>query len=279
MAIAFIVILVFVVSLIVLASNSANEERREKMKGLEKRITTTGFSSFTFKLKGSGYCSDVAKEFLANIKEGDAVVLMPEFFNEFDKYAISVRLNGKHIGYVDRSVAYEWANRLFDGSTPNYHLCVAKTVTLNDGFEYPVVDFEVFYRKWSGVAKIDSEHQGPDFVYVNPIDGCGVDLSDDITKRSCIVSKVSREIIHTHPEYYQEEKEKVKDDEILYNWKYEDEKALLSFIEKLHNGSMLLNNGKSLFLREIQKNRIYGTNKILKKLIDEYLSFKELELK
>ena len=279
MAIAFIVILVFVVFLIATASNSANEEKREKMKDSEKRITTTGFSSFTFKLKGSGYCSDVAKEFLANIKEGDAVVLMPEFFNEFDKYAISVRLYGKHIGYVDRSAAYEWAGRLFDGGEPNYRLCVAKTVTLNEGFDYPIVEFEVFYRKHGGVANIDFKHEGPNFVYVNPIEGCGVDLTDDIMNRSCIVSKISCEIIHTHPEYYQAEREKVKNDEVVDDWKAEDEKALLSFIENLYKGIVLEENGKTQFLRDIAKDRIYGTNKILIKLLDEYLSFKELDLK
>ena len=278
MAIAFIVILVFVVFLIAVASKSANEERREKMKDLEKRITTTGFSSFTFKLKGSGYCSDVAKEFLANIKEGDAVVLMPEFFNEFDKYAISVRLYGKHIGYVDRSVAYEWAGRLFDGGEPNYRLCVAKTVTLNEGFDYPIVEFEVFYRKFGGVAKIDFKHCGADYVYIDPIEGCGKDLKEDLEKRFFTLCTISKEIINTHPEWYNINKEDTNDD-LNNNWYFEDVKYLKTFIFELYTGQINRESTKEQFLKRVSMDRVYGNNEKLKLLLGRYLEFKELELK
>lgn len=270
--------IIICIAVIISIVSSGNAERKRKEEAERKK--RTGFSSFSFELKGSNYCSDLAKDLLRDIKEGTAVVLMPEFFNEYDRYAISVRLNGKHIGYMDRTNAYHWAEKLFDGcSNPKYHLCVASKVTLNEGFEYPLVEFEVFYREWDGEAKIDKNHPGPNFVYVNPIEGCGIDLVEDIAKRSCIVSKLSCEIIHTHPEYYQAIKEKVGDDEVLAKWKEEDEDALLDFIKELHCGNFTSLEHKKLFLKNVSKDRIYGNNTILKKLINEYLEFKELDMK
>jgi|GEM_PF-3736704 len=277
MGIAFIFILVLVVSLIVAASNSANEERREKMKDLEKRITTTGFSSFTFKLKGSGYCSDVAKELLANIKEGDAVVLMPEFFNEYDKYAISVRYIGKHIGYVDRTTAFHWAGKLFTGSEPNYRLCVAKSVTLNEGYDIPLVEFEVFYRDFHGEAKIDLKHSGPYYAFIDPVEGCGRDLAEDLTKRGFIYVEESKEIINTHPEWY--DLSEGVDEDLIEKWKNEDIKYLRWFVQSLYKGIIVDGKAKSRFLKQAATDRIYGNNEKLEKLLNRYLEFKELKLK
>ena len=101
--------IIICIAVIISIVSSGNAERKRKDEA--ERNKRTGFSSFTFKLKGSNYCSDISKDFLKNIKVNDAVLLMPEFFNEYDKYAISVRYIGKHIGYVDRTTAYHWAEK------------------------------------------------------------------------------------------------------------------------------------------------------------------------
>ena len=272
-----IVVIVIAIPMIIAASSEASEKEDANRKAQERRFTHTGFSSFTFKLKGSNYCSDLAKEFLKEIKEGDAVVLMPEFFNEYDKYAISVRLFGRHIGYVDRTAAYHWAEKLFGGSAPNYRLCVAKKVTLNEGFDYPVVDFEVFYKDSQGQARIDYKHEGPKYVYVDPVEGCGKDLADDIVKRGFILSEVSREVVNTHPEWYGLNNK--TDEDLNEKWHDEDVQHLKQFIFDLYSGAFTQQNAKTKFLKKVAMDRIYGNNEKLEKLLDMYLDFKELKLK
>lgn len=272
-----IVVIVIAIPMIIAASSEASEQEDANRKAQERRFTHTGFSSFTFKLKGSNYCSDLAKEFLSDIQEGDAVVLMPEFFNEYDKYAISVRLFGKHIGYVDRTTACHWAEKLFEGSAPNYRLCVAKEVILNEGYDYPVVEFEVFYKDNQGQAKIDYKHEGPKWVYVDPVEGCGKDLTEDIVKRGFILSEVSREVVNTHPEWYGLNDK--TDDDLNEKWHGEDVQHLKQFIFDLYSGAFTQQNAKSKFLKQVAMDRIYGNNEKLEKLLDMYLDFKELELK
>lgn len=272
-----IIIVILAVSFMFPLLQDANEQEESERKAQERRFTHTGFSSFTFKLKGSNYCSDLAKEFLANIQEGDAVVLMPEFFNEYDKYAISVRLFGKHIGYVDRTSAYHWAENLFGGSVPNYRLCVAKKVTLNEGYEFPVVDFEVFYKDSQGQARIDYKHEGPKYVYVDPVEGCGKDLADDIVKRGFILSEVSREVVNTHPEWYGLNNK--TDEDLNEKWHDEDVQHLKQFIFDLYSGAFTQQNAKTKFLKKVAMDRIYGNNEKLEKLLDMYLDFKKLKLK
>lgn len=272
-----IIIVILAVSFMFPLLQDANEQEESERKAQERRFTHTGFSSFTFKLKGSNYCSDLAKEFLANIQEGDAVVLMPEFFNEYDKYAISVRLFGKHIGYVDRTSAYHWAENLFGGSVPNYRLCVAKKVTLNEGYEFPVVDFEVFYKDSQGQARIDYKHEGSKYVYVDPVEGCGKDLADDIVKRGFILSEVSREVVNTHPEWYGLNNK--TDEDLNEKWHDEDVQHLKQFIFDLYSGAFTQQNAKTKFLKKVAMDRIYGNNEKLEKLLDMYLDFKELKLK
>ena len=272
-----IIIVILAVSFMFPLLQDANEQEESERKAQERRFTHTGFSSFTFKLKGSNYCSDLAKEFLANIQEGDAVVLMPEFFNEYDKYAISVRLFGKHIGYVDRTSAYHWAENLFGGSVPNYRLCVAKKVTLNEGYEFPVVDFEVFYKDSQGQARIDYKHEGPKYVYVDPVEGCGKDLADDIVKQGFILSEVSREVVNTHPEWYGLNNK--TDEDLNEKWHDEDVQHLKQFIFDLYSGAFTQQNAKTKFLKKVAMDRIYGNNEKLEKLLDMYLDFKELKLK
>ena len=272
-----ILIVILVISFIFPLLQDANEQEESERKAQERRFTHTGFSSFTFKLKGSNYCSDLAKEFLADIQEGDAVVLMPEFFNEYDKYAISVRLFGKHIGYVDRTSAYHWAENLFGGSIPNYRLCVAKKVTLNEGYEVPVVDFEIFYKDSQGQARIDYKHEGPKYVYVDPVEGCGKDLADDIVKRGFILSEVSREVVNTHPEWYGLNNK--TDEDLNEKWHDEDVQHLKQFIFDLYSGAFTQQNAKTKFLKKVAMDRIYGNNEKLEKLLDMYLDFKELKLK
>ena len=272
-----ILIVILVISFIFPLLQDANEQEESERKAQERRFTHTGFSSFTFKLKGSNYCSDLAKEFLADIQEGDAVVLMPEFSNEYDKYAISVRLFGKHIGYVDRTSAYHWAENLFGGSIPNYRLCVAKKVTLNEGYEFPVVDFEVFYKDSQGQARIDYKHEGPKYVYVDPVEGCGKDLADDIVKRGFILSEVSREVVNTHPEWYGLNNK--TDEDLNEKWHDEDVQHLKQFIFDLYSGAFTQQNAKTKFLKKVAMDRIYGNNEKLEKLLDMYLDFKELKLK
>ena len=274
-----IVVIVIAIPMIIAASSEASEKEDANRKAQERRFTHTGFSSFTFKLKGSNYCSDLAKEFLKEIKEGDAVVLMPEFFNEYDKYAISVRLFGRNIGYVDRTAAYHWAEKLFGGSAPNYRLCVAKKVTLNEGFDYPVVDFEVFYKDHEGTAKFNFKHGGPDYIYVDPIEGCGKDMAEDIVKRHFLFSEVSREMVYTHPEWYGLDDDTDGGDDLNEKWHEEDVQHLKQFIFDLYSGLFVDVKAKSKFLKQVAMNRIYGNNEKLEKLLDRYLEFKELKLK
>lgn len=275
--IIIIIVIVIAIPMIISAASEASEQEDANRKAQERRFTHTGFSSFTFKLKGSNYCSDLAKDFLADIQEGDAVVLMPEFFNEYDKYAISVRLFGKHIGYVDRTTACHWAEKLFEGSTPNYRLCVAKEVILNEGYDYPVVEFEVFYKDNQGQAKVDYKHEGPKWVYVDPVEGCGKDLTEDIVKRGFILSEVSREVVNTHPEWYGLNDK--MDDDLNEKWHEEDVQHLKQFIFDLYSGAFTQQNAKSKFLKQVAMDRIYGHNEKLEKLLDMYLDFKEIELK
>lgn len=279
MVVLVIIILVVVLLFAIPIYMSANEEEKEELKRQDKRFSNTGFSSFTFKLKGSNYCSDLAKEFLKEIKEGDAVVLMPEFFNEYDKYAISVRLFGRHIGYVDRTAAYHWAEKLFGGSAPNYRLCVAKKVTLNEGFDYPVVDFEVFYKDTEGTAKFNFKHGGPDYIYVDPIEGCGKDVAEDIVKRHFLFSEVSREMVYTHPEWYGLDDDADEEDDLTEKWHEEDVQHLKQFIFNLYSGAFVDAKAKSKFLKQVAMDRIYGNNDKLERLLNRYLEFKELKLK
>lgn len=279
MVVLVIIILVVVLLFAIPIYMSANEQEKEELKRQDKRFSNTGFSSFTFKLKGSNYCSDLAKEFLKEIKEGDAVVLMPEFFNEYDKYAISVRLFGRHIGYVDRTAAYHWAEKLFGGSAPNYRLCVAKKVTLNEGFDYPVVDFEVFYKDTEGTAKFNFKHGGPDYIYVDPIEGCGKDVAEDIVKRHFLFSEVSREMVYTHPEWYGLDDDADEEDDLNEKWHEEDVQHLKQFIFDLYSGAFVDVKAKSKFLKRVSMDRIYGNNDKLERLLNRYLEFKELKLK
>lgn len=279
MVVLVIIILVVVLLFAIPIYISANEAEKEELKKQDKRFSNTGFSSFTFKLKGSNYCSDLAKEFLKEIKEGDAVVLMPEFFNEYDKYAISVRLFGRHIGYVDRTAAYHWAEKLFGGSAPNYRLCVAKKVTLNEGFDYPVVDFEVFYKDTEGTAKFNFKHGGPDYIYVDPIEGCGKDVAEDIVKRHFLFSEVSREMVYTHPEWYGLDDDADEEDDLTEKWHEEDVQHLKQFIFDLYSGAFVDVKAKSKFLKRVSMDRIYGNNDKLERLLNRYLEFKELKLK
>lgn len=256
----------------------AKEKEKEELKKQERRFSITGYSSFTFKLKGSNYCSDIAKGFLKDIKEGDCVVLMPEFFNEFDRYAISVRLFGRHIGYVDRTEAYHWAEKLFGGSAPNYELCIAKTVTLNEGYEYPLVTFEVFYKDVNGKAKFNHKNKGADYIYIDPIEGCGKDLAEDLTKRFFTLSQVSREIIYTHPELYGLDEVQEDDDDLNEKWHDEDVQFLKEFIFGLYSGAFQDVKAKTKFLQNAAKDRVYGNNDKLKVLLSRYLDFKEIML-
>lgn len=267
--------IIICIAVIISIVSSGNAERKRKEEA--KRNKRTGFSSFTFKLRGSNYCSDISKDFLKNIKVNDAVLLMPEFFNEYDKYAISVRYIGKHIGYVDRTTAYHWAEKLFTGSDPNYQLCVAKSVTINEGYDFPLVEFEVFYRDFYGEAKIDLKHFGPYYAFIDPIAGCGKDLSEDLTKRGFIYVEESKEIINTHPEWY--DLIEGVDEDLKEKWRNEDIKFLKWFIQSLYTGIIVDGNAKSRFLKQAATDRIYGNNEKLEKLLDRYLEFKELSLK
>lgn len=272
-----IVVLIF----LMMTMGGLSEERRQEeqeLKEQERRLLTTGFSSFSFNLKGSNHCSDIARDLLQKIKQGDAVLLMPEFFNEYDRYAISVRMFGKHIGYMDRTTAFHWAEKLFTGSTPNYHLCIAKKVELNEGFDLPMVEFEVFYKDKDGRARFDFKHEGPMYSYVNPVEGCGQDLTDDITNKRFILSEISKEVVNTFPEIYGLGTD-VSDDDLNEKWYEEDVQYLKEFIRDLHTGAIDDIKAKSKFLRNAAKDRVYGNNDKLKVLLNSYLEFKEVKLK
>lgn len=277
MELVFIVIgIIICISIIIVIVSKGNAER--KIREEEERKKRTGFSSFTFKLKGSNHCSDIARDILRKIKEGDAVLLMPEFFNEYDRYAISVRMFGKHIGYMDRTTAFHWAEKLFMGTTPNYHLCIARKVELNEGFDLPLVEFEVFYKDKDGRARFDFKHEGPTYSYVNPVEGCGQDLADDITNKRFILSEISKEVVNTFPEIYGLGKD-VADDDLNEKWYEEDVQYLKEFICDLHTGAIDDIKAKSKFLRNAANDRVYGNNDKLKVLLNCYLEFKELKLK
>lgn len=277
MELVFIVIgIIICTSIIIVIVSKGNAER--KIREEEERKKRTGFSSFTFKLKGSNHCSDIAREILQKIKQGDAVLLMPEFFNEYDRYAISVRMFGKHIGYMDRTTAFHWAERLFTGSTPNYHLCIARKVELNEGFDLPLVEFEVFYKDKDGRTRFDVKHEGPMYSYVNPVEGCGQDLTDDITNKRFILSEISKEVVNTFPEIYGLGND-VSDDDLNEKWYEEDVQYLKEFIRDLHTGAIDDIKAKSKFLRNAAKDRVYGNNDKLKVLLNSYLEFKEMKLK
>lgn len=277
MELVFIVIgIIICTSIIIVIVSKGNAER--KIREEEERKKRTGFSSFTFKLKGSNHCSDIAREILQKIKQGDAVLLMPEFFNEYDRYAISVRMFGKHIGYMDRTTAFHWAERLFTGSAPSYHLCIAQKVELNEGFDLPLVEFEVFYKDKDGRTRFDFKHEGPMYSYVNPVEGCGQDLTDDITNKRFILSEISKEIINTFPEIYGLGTD-VSDDDLNEKWYEEDVQYLKEFIRDLHTGAIDDIKAKSKFLRNAANDRVYGNNDKLKVLLNSYLEFKELKLK
>ena len=279
-AIMIIIGIVICVAVIVSIASAGLADVKQKeeaeLRRQERRLSVTGYGSFGFTLKGSNYCSDTAKEFLRGINEGDAVVLMPEFFNEFDKYAISVRYLGKHIGYMDRTTAFHWAEKLFTGDEPNYRLCVATKVEQNEGYDTPLVEFEVYYKEPNGKARFNFKHDGPKYIYVNPVEGCGQDLTEDIAQRGFLLSEISREVVNTFPELYKDAK---VDEELQEKWHEEDVQFLKQFIYELYTSGTNDARFKSHFLRKAEMDRVYGNGINLKILIESYLEFKELKLK
>ena len=271
-----VIVLVLVSTLIAGANEQAELEKKQEQQTLERRLSYTGFSELKFTLKGSNHCTEDEKEIFSHLKKNKELILLPEPWNPIDKSAISVCFYGKKIGYMDRTNAFHFRNILFQDNEIKYKTCFVREISQNEGYDTPLVEISVIYPDPKGKARVFGNQTSCDFVYIDPIEGCGIDLVKDIMK-GFVVSEVSKEIINTHPEWYETEDKQLFDgDDLPTLWRTEDAGYLKEFIKELHEGKIATKRNEKSFLNKLE--RTYGDNEVLERLIDNYLKYKNIKL-
>lgn len=177
------ILLIVALMLAVLLRVASQDKKNEELAALDRRLKYTGMSEIKFTLKGSGYRTEEEKEVFKNLKEGKRVILLQEPWNPVDKNAISVWFHGKRIGYMDRDKAYAHKNDLFGKANVEYKYCVVSKIIWNEDYDTPIVDLSAYYSTSNGTAVLNINKTSIDFTYIDPIEGCGNNLMEDIQKK------------------------------------------------------------------------------------------------
>lgn len=222
----------------------------------------------TFNVLGTNFADEKGKEYIKSLKVGDPVLLVPEFYNPYDCNAVAVHVNGVRIGYMPSSLAATVAKSIFPGHSANYTLCQVSEVVNDEVYEMPIIELAVFAKTADGKDQLISDRE-PDILYVEPIEGCGQNLVDDILHRGYLLSLFARQMIYSHPEWYEEyDGESSKD---------EDDEFFISFVNRIYFGGIKDKEDYQDFLKDVRRDRVRGDNKILIKRIKHYLKIKNIE--
>lgn len=257
----------------------AKREEEEKKKAAEKEAKEHDrvedqkqpdrYTRFlTFNIAGMNRASERGKELANELAVGDAVVLVPEFYNIYDNNAIAIYIYGTRIGYMPASLAATVAKTIFTGHSANYTVCQVSEIIKDDKYEMPIIQLAVFAKTKTGEDALISDKE-PALIYIEPIEGCGVDYIDDILHKGYLMSLHARQMIYSHPEWYEGEDELHKD---------EDDDFFMRFINKLFFGGIKDKEDYQDFLKDVRRDRVRGDNKILIKRIKHYLKIREIEL-
>ncbi len=248
---------------------AAEREAKERERVEEQKQPDRYTRFLTFNVQGTNFADEKGKEYIKNIKVGDPVLLVPEFYNPYDCNAVAVHVNGVRIGYMPSSIAATVAKSIFPGHSANYTLCQVSEVVNDEVYEMPIIELTVFAKTADGKDQPISDRE-PDILYVEPIEGCGQDLVDDILHRGYLLSLYARQMIYSHPEWYEEyDGESSKD---------EDDEFFISFVNRIYFGGIKDKEDYQDFLKDVRRDRVRGDNKILIKRIKHYLKIREIEL-
>jgi len=237
--------------------------------GVEEQKQPDRYTRFlTFNVQGTNFADEKGKEYIKSLKVGDPVLLVPEFYNPYDCNAVAVHVNGVRIGYMPASLAATVAKTIFPGHSANYTLCQVSEVVNDEVYEMPIIELAVFAKTADGKDQLISDRE-PDILYVEPIEGCGQDLVDDILHRGYLLSIFARQMIYSHPEWYEEyDGESSKD---------EDDEFFISFVNRIYFGGIKEKEDYQDFLKDVRRDRVRGDNKILIKRIKHYLKIRNIE--
>lgn len=223
----------------------------------------------TFNVQGTNFADEKGKEYIKNLKVGDPVLLVPEFYNPYDCNAVAVHIDGVRIGYMPSSLAATVAKSIFPGHSANYTLCQVSEVVKDEVYAMPIIELAVFAKTSDGEDQLISDRE-PDILYVEPIEGCGQNLVDDILHRGYLLSLYARQMIYSHPEWYEECEEETSKDE--------DDEFFISFVNRIYFGGIKDKEDYQDFLKDVRRNRVRGDNKLLIKRIKHYLKLKNLDI-
>ena len=196
------------------------------------------------------------------------MLLVPEFYNPYDCNVVAVHVNGVRIGYMPSSLAATVAKSIFPGHSANYTLCQVSEVVNDEVYEMPIIELAVFAKTADGKDQLISDRE-PDILYIEPIEGCGQNLVDDILHRGYLLSIFARQMIYSHPEWYEEyDGESSKD---------EDDEFFISFVNRIYFGGIKDKEDYQEFLKDVRRDRVRGDNKILIKRIKHYMKLRNFD--
>lgn len=245
------------------------KEEKQKAKQAEEKKPDRYTRFLTFNVQGTNFADEKGKEYIKNLKVGDPVLLVPEFYNPYDCNAVAVHINGVRIGYMPSSLAATVAKSIFPGHSANYTLCQVSEVVKDEIYAMPIIELAVFAKTSDGEDQLISDRE-PDILYVEPIEGCGQNLVDDILHRGYLLSLYARQMIYSHPEWYEECEEETSKDE--------DDEFFISFVNRIYFGGIKDKEDYQDFLKDVRRNRVRGDNKLLIKRIKHYLKLKNLDI-
>lgn len=241
---------------------------------LTDQYEVTGYRKlYTFSLAGACYQSERGKELSRSLHAGDPVHLVPEPYNPKDSNAIAVHVEGERIGYVMSGIASRIYGRLFDGFDVSPHTCQVMYSELNPGYDTPKMMLSVFVKDEEGTDTLISDRTEPNYIYVEPIEGCGVDHVDDILHRGYLLVPEAKQMIYSHPEWYK--RITTADPDAM---KSEDDDFFTEFVRRLYSGGIAYDSDVDEYIESIRDERTAGTSRVLSRRIKHYLTIRGISI-
>lgn len=247
-----------------------DSEEEDDTAFLTDQYEVTGYRKlYTFSLSGACYQSERGKALARSLHAGDPVHLVPEPYNPKDRTAIAVYVEGERIGYVMAGIASRIYGRLFDGFDVSSHTCQVMYSDINPGYDTPKMMLSVFVKDEAGTDTLISDRTEPNYIYVEPIEGCGVDHVDDILHRGYLLVPEAKQMIYSHPEWYK--RITTADPDAM---KSEDDDFFTDFVRRLYSGGIVYDSDVDEFIESIRDERTVGTSRVLSRRIKHYLTIR-----
>ena len=251
-------------------SNNYDDDEGDDTAFLTDQYEVTGYRRlYNFSLAGACYQSERGKALSRSLHAGDPVQLVPEPYNPKDRKAIAVHVEGERIGYVMGGIASRIYGRLFDGFDVGPYICQVLYSEINPGYDTPKMMLSVFVKDDEGTDTLISDRTEPNYIYVEPIEGCGVDHVDDILHRGYLLVPEAKQMIYSHPEWY---KRITTADPA--EMKAEDDDFFTDFVRRLYSGGITYDTDVDEFIKSVRDERTVGTSRVLSRRIKQYLTIR-----